>query len=199
MKLVANAFALHCVRVYHQDLWPVRSPRLCGEHPAVRPLVNSHAQVTLCTACKIAIAQVRLHACIGGNYNRRAGRRGGRHNEFATSKKFRCSRAHRTTWQAIANFKDRQIVYTQGDTSDSLFYILSGTVKSTLVSEFGKEALISILGAGDFSGEGCLDKELLRNVTITATGDCEIARFDRAIVSRALVNDPEFAGSCTSF
>ena len=55
---------------------------------------------------------------------------------------------------AIANFKDRQIVYTQGDTSDSLFYILSGTVKSTLVSEFGKEALIPILGAGDFFGKG---------------------------------------------
>ena len=72
-------------------------------------------------------------------------------------------------------------------------------MKSTLVSEFGKEALISILGAGDFFGEGCLDKELLRNVTITATGDCEIARFDRAIVSRALVNDPEFAGSFLHF
>ncbi len=99
----------------------------------------------------------------------------------------------------IAKFKDRQVIFAQGDTSDALFYIAGGTARATFVSEFGKEAVIAILGAGDFFGEGCLDKELLRNSTVTATGNCEIARIDHATASRALANNPQFAETFLSF
>ena len=53
--------------------------------------------------------------------------------------------------------------------------------------------MIGILAAGDFFGEGCLDGQLLRNSTIAATCDSEIVRLDRAVVVRALHEDPPFA------
>jgi CRP-like cAMP-binding protein len=94
---------------------------------------------------------------------------------------------------AVSDYSDRQAVYMQGDPADALFYIASGTVKVTIFSEYGKEAVIALLGAGDFFGEGCVDGQLLRNSTIAATSKCEIARFDRAVVNRALSEDPSFA------
>jgi CRP-like cAMP-binding protein len=53
--------------------------------------------------------------------------------------------------------------------------------------------VITILGPGDFFGEGCMDGGLLRGSTITTTSACEIARFDRATISRAIAADPVFA------
>jgi CRP-like cAMP-binding protein len=93
----------------------------------------------------------------------------------------------------VSKYLDRQIVYGQGDPADALFYIASGSVKVTILSEYGKEAVIAILAAGDFFGEGCLDGQLLQNATIAATNASEIARFSRAIITRALADDPAFA------
>ena len=58
--------------------------------------------------------------------------------------------------RAIADYRKDQNVYTQGDSAESVFYIRSGKVKSTVVSEQGKEAVVAVLGTGDFFGEGCL-------------------------------------------
>ncbi len=74
----------------------------------------------------------------------------------------------------VTKFEDRKIIYSQGDPSDALFYIASGSVKVTIVSDFGKEAVITILGPGDFFGEGCMDGHLLRGSTITTTSTSEI-------------------------
>ena len=93
----------------------------------------------------------------------------------------------------ILNSDDRQDFYHQGDAASAIFYIISGTVKVTIVSEHGKEAVIGILGPGDFFGEGCLDGNLLRNSTITATSTCEIARFNRETIVGALRDDPAFS------
>jgi CRP-like cAMP-binding protein len=95
---------------------------------------------------------------------------------------------------AVSDYSDRQAVYMQGDPADALFYIVSGTAKVTILSEYGKEAVIALLGTGDFFGEGCVDGQLLRNSTIAATSKCEIARFDRAVINRALSQDSVFAG-----
>ncbi len=99
----------------------------------------------------------------------------------------------------ITKFSDKQTVYAQGDTADALFFIVSGSVKVTIFSEYGKEAVIGILTAGDFFGEGCLDGQLLRNSTIAATSASEIVRLDRAVVVRALHDDPEFAQTFMRF
>ena len=93
----------------------------------------------------------------------------------------------------VSKYGDKQTIYAQGDAADALYYMVSGTVKVTIVSEYGKEAVIAILGPGDFFGEACLDGHLLRNSTITATSACQIARFDHAIVSSALTYDQDFA------
>jgi CRP-like cAMP-binding protein len=98
-----------------------------------------------------------------------------------------------------ARYVEGEIVYAQGDPADALFYVASGAVKITVISEYGKEAVVGILRAGDFFGEGCLDGPLARNATITATADSEIARIDRATAMRGLQDDAEFAKKFMSF
>ena len=100
---------------------------------------------------------------------------------------------------AISKYADKQTIYAQGDTADALFYIVSGAVRVTIFSEYGKEAVIGILGPGDFFGEGCLDGHLLRNSTIATTAASEIVRLDRLIVTAALKNDAAFAQSFMHF
>jgi CRP-like cAMP-binding protein len=58
--------------------------------------------------------------------------------------------------RAISDYRKDQIVYSQGEPADSVFYIQSGKVKQTVVSEQGKEAVVALLETGDFFGEGCL-------------------------------------------
>ncbi len=99
----------------------------------------------------------------------------------------------------VSKYADKQMIYAQGDNADALFYIVDGAVKVTIFSEYGKEAVIGILGPGDFFGEGCLDGQLLRNSTIATTAACEIVRLDRPVVVAALNDDPAFAQSFMHF
>jgi CRP-like cAMP-binding protein len=66
-------------------------------------------------------------------------------------------------------------------------------------SPFGKEAVLTLLHAGDFFGEGCLDEQLLRTSTVVAMSDCKIGQIDKTIVKRALSNDSDFAIRFMSF
>jgi CRP-like cAMP-binding protein len=93
----------------------------------------------------------------------------------------------------ISKCADRQIVFAQGDPANAIFYIISGSFKVTIISEHGKEAVISILGPGDFFGEGCLDGHLLQSSTISSTTAGEIVRFDRSTILQALKDDPVFS------
>jgi CRP/FNR family transcriptional regulator, cyclic AMP receptor protein len=99
----------------------------------------------------------------------------------------------------FSKYADKQTIYAQGDNADALFYIVDGAVKVTIFSEYGKEAVIGILGPGDFFGEGCLDGQLLRNSTIATTAASEIVRLDRSVVVTALKDDPAFAQSFVHF
>ena len=99
----------------------------------------------------------------------------------------------------VVKFADEQTIYAQGDPSDALFYIVSGAVKVTVISEYGKEAVVGILRAGDFFGEGCLDGPPSRNSTIVATADSEIVRIDRAVAARELHDDAAFGEVFMSF
>jgi CRP/FNR family cyclic AMP-dependent transcriptional regulator len=66
--------------------------------------------------------------------------------------------------RAVSDYRKDQIVYRQGEPSDSVFYVQSGKVKQTVLSEHGKEAVVALLGTGDFFGEGCLTGQPLRLV-----------------------------------
>jgi CRP/FNR family transcriptional regulator, cyclic AMP receptor protein len=82
--------------------------------------------------------------------------------------------------RAISDYRKDQIVFRQGDPADAVFYIRSGKVKKTVVSEEGKEAVVALLGTGDFFGEGCLAGEALRLATVSALTNCAIARISKA-------------------
>ena len=70
--------------------------------------------------------------------------------------------------RGIHDYRTGQIVFRQGDPADAAFYIESGKVKKTVVSEQGKEAVVALLEAGDFFGEGCLTGQPLRLATVSA-------------------------------
>jgi len=65
-----------------------------------------------------------------------------------------------------------QKVFSQGDAAQAIFYLQKGTVKLTVVSQQGKEAVIAILGSGDFFGEGCLAGQPQRLSTVTTLSEC---------------------------
>ena len=64
--------------------------------------------------------------------------------------------------KTVSEYRKDQIVFTQGDAGDAVFYIQKGEIKLTVISEQGKEAVVGILGPGHFFGEGCLNGHPLR-------------------------------------
>src|SRR5215210_6247912 len=78
----------------------------------------------------------------------------------------------------------RQVLFSQGDTTDAVFYIQTGKVKLTVVSPGGKEAVIGILGRGSFFGEGGLAGQPLYLVTATTLEDARIVRIDKQSMIR---------------
>jgi CRP-like cAMP-binding protein len=95
--------------------------------------------------------------------------------------------------QRIFDYRKDQNVFRQGDPADAVFYIQSGKVKKTVVSEQGKEAVVALLGAGDFFGEGCLAGETLRLSTVAALSKCTIARISKVDITRVIHEEPAFA------
>jgi CRP/FNR family transcriptional regulator, cyclic AMP receptor protein len=94
---------------------------------------------------------------------------------------------------AVGRYTQKKTVFLQGDPSDSLFYIEKGKVKLAVVSKRGKEAVIAILGPGDFLGEECLAGQERRISSATPLSECMIARIDKAAAVKALRDDPEFS------
>ncbi len=81
----------------------------------------------------------------------------------------------------------------QGAAADSIFYIQSGKIKLTVISTQGKEAVVAILGAGDFFGEGGLAGQSARVASATAMSECSIMRLEKASVIRVLHEEPAFS------
>jgi CRP/FNR family cyclic AMP-dependent transcriptional regulator len=95
--------------------------------------------------------------------------------------------------RTISEYRKDQIVYRQGDLADSVFFLQSGKVKKTIVSERGKEAVVAVLGTGDFFGERCLAGNALRLATVSALAKCVIARISKADITRVIHEEPTFA------
>ena len=92
----------------------------------------------------------------------------------------------------IDYLKNRK-VFRQGDPAQAIFYLRKGKVKLTVVSQRGKEAVIAILGANDFFGEGCLAGQPLRMSTVTTLSECSIVRIDKKDTIQALHDEPAFS------
>ncbi len=89
--------------------------------------------------------------------------------------------------------RKKQALFSQGEAADAVFYLLSGKVKLTVLSSKGKEAVIAILGQGEFFGEACLNGQLVRTVSATALEESTIMRIDKATMIRILREEPTFA------
>jgi CRP/FNR family cyclic AMP-dependent transcriptional regulator len=76
--------------------------------------------------------------------------------------------------KAIRNFQKNETVFVQGDAADTVYYIQKGKIKVTVISKHEKEAVVGILGPGQFFGEGCMNGHLLRIATTTAMESCVI-------------------------
>src|SRR5471030_1258486 len=74
----------------------------------------------------------------------------------------------------VLEFHKNQHVFEQGDVADTVFYIQKGNVKVTVMSDQGKEAVVGIVGPGQFFGEGCMNGHKLRISTAMARDDCVI-------------------------
>jgi CRP/FNR family cyclic AMP-dependent transcriptional regulator len=90
-------------------------------------------------------------------------------------------------------YRNRQAIFAQGDKADAMFYIQNGNVKLTVASGRGKKAVIAVLRCGEFFGEGCLAKQVLRISTATSIQPSTIVRMERATIVRSIHEDPAFA------
>jgi len=95
--------------------------------------------------------------------------------------------------RSISTHPRAQIIFSQGDAADAVFYIKKGKVKVTVVSRHGKEAVVAILGADEFLGEGCLIGQVKRIATASAMTECDVMRVDKPEIMRVLNEEPAFA------
>jgi CRP/FNR family cyclic AMP-dependent transcriptional regulator len=95
--------------------------------------------------------------------------------------------------RALTTHAKREVLFTQGDAADSVFYIKKGKVKVTVISRHGKEAVVALLGVDEFLGEGCLIGQPKRLATATAMTECQIMRIDKSELIRVLQSEPAFS------
>jgi CRP/FNR family transcriptional regulator, cyclic AMP receptor protein len=95
--------------------------------------------------------------------------------------------------RVISTHRKRQIIFAQGDPANAVFYIKKGKVKVTVVSKQGKEAVVAILGADEFLGEGCLIGQPKRLATAIAMTECLTMRVEKIEIVRVLEDEPAFS------
>ena len=95
--------------------------------------------------------------------------------------------------KTISKFSENEIVFSQGEAADAVFYIQKGRIKLTVISAQGKEAVVAIMDAGQFFGEGCLNGHPLRMATTTAMGDAVVTKISKAAMTALLHNEPNFS------
>jgi CRP/FNR family transcriptional regulator, cyclic AMP receptor protein len=97
------------------------------------------------------------------------------------------------TGKTISKYRKGRIIYSQGEGADRVFYVQSGKVKVTVVSEQGKEAVVGILETAQFFGERCLNGQAVRVGTARAMEECVITSIARTAMLAALRKEPRFS------
>ncbi|MFZ0376125.1 MAG: Crp/Fnr family transcriptional regulator [Xanthobacteraceae bacterium] len=95
--------------------------------------------------------------------------------------------------RTIGKYRKGDVIFSQGDPGDAVFYIQKGKAKLTVVSEQGREAVIAMLGADEFFGEGCLAGQVQRIATVTAMTDSVIARLEKSAIVLVIRREPAFS------
>jgi CRP/FNR family cyclic AMP-dependent transcriptional regulator len=97
------------------------------------------------------------------------------------------------TGKTTREYRDKQVVFSQGDAADAVFFVHGGKVQLTVLSTRGKEAVIGVMEPGSFFGEGCLAAQPLRMSTAVAVQASSIVRVGRETMIRVLHQEPAFA------
>jgi len=92
--------------------------------------------------------------------------------------------------KTIVEFEKGQNVFEQGDIADTVYYLQSGKIKVTVLSDQGKEAVVGIMEPGQFFGEGCLNGHKLRISTTTAMEHCVVTAITKAAMIATLHDEP---------
>jgi CRP/FNR family cyclic AMP-dependent transcriptional regulator len=95
--------------------------------------------------------------------------------------------------RSIGRYDKGQIVFSQGEFADAVFYIQKGKLKVTVFSEQGKEAVVAILGTNEFCGEGCLAGQVQRMATAVTMTESIIVRLEKAAIVRVIHQEPAFS------
>ena len=93
----------------------------------------------------------------------------------------------------VARFRAKEIVFAQGDPATNVMYIQEGSLRLKVVNESGKEAVVAVLGPGDFFGEGCLAGQSIRMATATTIGPSTVLVIAKEEMIRALHGEHEFS------
>ena len=95
--------------------------------------------------------------------------------------------------RAARTYQKRRLIFSQGDRADAVFFVQRGKVKLNVVSRQGKQAVVALLGAGDFFGERCLTGQPFRMATATALMESSIVRLPKETMIKALHRDGAFS------
>ena len=97
------------------------------------------------------------------------------------------------TGKTISNYRKDQVIFSQGDIADTVFYVQKGKVKIVVLSDQGKEAVVGIIESGQFFGEGCLNGQSVRIATATAMDGCLITSITKTAMMAVLDDEPKFS------
>jgi len=103
------------------------------------------------------------------------------------------------TGRTSVKYRPKETVFRQGAAADAVYYIQKGKVQLTVISEYGKEALIAMLKPGEFFGEGCLGGQDVHMASATAAGEAIVVRIDKATMVRVLHKQPRLSEMFMSF
>lgn len=95
--------------------------------------------------------------------------------------------------KSLLQTRKHQLIFSQGDAANAVFYIQTGQVKLTVISQQGKEAVLAMLEPGSFFGEGCLAGQLVCMATATAVVNSTFVRIDKQAMIRVLHDEPSFS------
>jgi CRP/FNR family cyclic AMP-dependent transcriptional regulator len=99
----------------------------------------------------------------------------------------------------LAKFAKNETIFSQGDPAETVMYIQEGSVKLSVVNKVGKEAVVAILGPGDFFGEGCLTGQPIRIGTASAMKSATLLVIEKKEMTRALHAEHELSDRFISF
>jgi CRP/FNR family transcriptional regulator, cyclic AMP receptor protein len=93
----------------------------------------------------------------------------------------------------VRNYRKGQTIFSQGKSAKAVLYVRKGIVKLTVISAQSREAVVAVIGTGDFLGEGCIGAQPLRTMTATAMTSCSVLQIGKNLFSRLLRKEPKFS------